>query len=228
MAIHCDPDEDASEALDRLLADVAALPRRDTPSLRGLRRARTAAWRDRSPGFILGIARGLQTRSAHRWLGYELIRHHRPTFRSLDDATLDGLSAGLDAWGVVDAFGRILSGPAWAQGLASDALIEAWAASDDRWLRRTALVSTVALNSPADGGRGDPDRTLAICRRLVDDRDDMVEKALSWALRVLSVRDAAAVRQFVEAQRPRLAARVKREVRNKLDTGLKAPRRPAP
>jgi 3-methyladenine DNA glycosylase AlkD len=78
---------------------------------------------------------------------------------------------------------------------------------------------------PADGGHGDPVRTLAICRRLVHDRDDMVEKALSWSLRALAARDRTAVEQFLAAENAALAARVKREVRNKLATGLKQPRK---
>jgi 3-methyladenine DNA glycosylase AlkD len=220
-----DHDRAAREGASALLAAAAALAVRDTPTLRRLRRAHTAKWRRETPDFIMGVARELQRRRAHRWLGYELIRNHRATFDLLTDRSLEDLSVGLDSWDSVDAFARILSGPAWARGLASDALIGSWARSADRWLRRTALVSTVALNTLPDGGRGDAERTLAVCGRLVGDRDDMVEKALSWALRALTVHDGAAVRQFLAAEDPRLGARVKREVRHKLETGLKNPRR---
>lgn len=40
-------------------------------------------------------------------------------------------------------------------------------------------------------------RTLKVCRVLAADRDDMVEKAMSWALRELSKRDRPAVEVFV-------------------------------
>ncbi len=63
---------------------------------------------------------------------------------------------------------------------------------------------------------------------LVDDRDDMVVKAMSWALRDLIARDAKAVRRFLTTYRGRLAARVVREVDNKLTTGVKNPRRRKP
>ena len=88
-----------------------------------------------------------------------------------------------------------------------------------------ALVSTVALNMRSHGGYGDAERTLAICRLLVEDYDDMVVKALSWALRELVGHDSKAVRAFLGEHEGVLAARVKREVRNKLRTGLKNPRR---
>jgi 3-methyladenine DNA glycosylase AlkD len=56
----------------------------------------------------------------------------------------------------------------------------------------------------------------------------MVEKALSWALRALAVRDAAAVRAFLAEREGLLAARVRREVGAKLRTGLKNPRKRLP
>ena len=60
---------------------------------------------------------------------------------------------------------------------------------------------------------------------LVGDYDDMVVKAMSWALRELVVHDADAVAEFLSEHEDVLAARVKREVRNKLTTGLKNTRR---
>ena len=125
----------------------------------------------------------------------------------------------------VDGFARILAGPAWLAGQVPDELIHKWAHSTDRWWRRAALVSTVALNMRSQGGMGDIPRTFAVCRLLVDDRDDMVVKAMSWALRALVVHDPDAVRGFLAEYKELLAARVKREVRNKLETGLKNPRR---
>jgi 3-methyladenine DNA glycosylase AlkD len=83
----------------------------------------------------------------------------------------------------------------------------------------------VPLNNKARGGSGDVQRTLMVCRLAVTDRDDMVVKALSWALRELSKRDSKSVKQFLSEHKKTLAARVVREVNNKLNTGLKNPRR---
>jgi 3-methyladenine DNA glycosylase AlkD len=60
---------------------------------------------------------------------------------------------------------------------------------------------------------------------LLADRDDMVVKAMSWALRELSKRDPRAVRQFLIDHRDQIALLVTREVGNKLATGLKNPKR---
>jgi 3-methyladenine DNA glycosylase AlkD len=53
----------------------------------------------------------------------------------------------------------------------------------------------------------------------------MVVKAMSWALRELSKRDPKAVQLFVTKHQAQLAPRVKREVANKLRTGLKTPKK---
>jgi 3-methyladenine DNA glycosylase AlkD len=124
----------------------------------------------------------------------------------------------------VDTFSLYLSGPAWRDHRVPDSLIRSWARSRDRWWRRAAVVSTVALNSKARGGTGDAKRTLMICEMLKADRDDMVEKAVSWALRELAKRDPSSAREFISAHKALLGARVVREVRNKLTTGLKNPR----
>lgn len=104
-------------------------------------------------------------------------------------------------------------------------MIHRWARSPDRWWRRAALVSTVALNVRSQGGPGDVARTLAVCCMLAADRDDMVYKALSWALRELVIHDREAVEAFLQERAGVLHPRVVREVRNKLTTGLKNPRR---
>ena len=94
-----------------------------------------------------------------------------------------------------------------------------------RWWRRTALVATTGLNVKTRGDHGDARRTFAVCEMLTDDHDDMVVKAMSWALRELVPWEPNAVERFLSSNEDRLAARVKREVRNKLRTGLKNPRK---
>jgi 3-methyladenine DNA glycosylase AlkD len=131
------------------------------------------------------------------------------------------LGRGIDSWGAVDPFAVYLAGPAWRERQVPDSLVHRWALSESRWWRRAALVSTVALNTKARGGSGDVARTIEVCRMLAGDHDDMVVKALSWALR----HDPDAVRQFLDEYNGLLAARVKREVRSKLKTGLKNPPR---
>ena len=170
---------------------------------------------------ILRIAHQM-LQTAPRFMAYELVQHHPAALASLDSRKLEALGRGIDSWDAVDCFSCYLAGPVWQSRQIPDGLIHGWAHSSDRWWRRAALVSTIALNCPARGGRGDTARTLRVCRTLTSDRDEMVVKALSWALRELAKRDPRAVRDFL-AREPGLAPRVIREVRNKLTTGLKNP-----
>jgi 3-methyladenine DNA glycosylase AlkD len=177
------------------------------------------------PEFVIEMVRELVHNYGYRGSAYELILFHKGAFRSLGEAELEDLGQGINSWWSVDSFARTLTGPAWRDRLVTDDLIHKWARSEDRWWRRAALVSTVALNVRSRGGKGDVPRTLEVCRMLVDDHDDTVVKAMSWALRELVVHDPQAVREFLAEHDDVLAARAKREVRNKLTTGLKNPRK---
>ena len=77
------------------------------------------------------------------------------------------------------------------------------------------------MNARSRGGTGDTKRTIMVCEKVVEDRDDMIVKALSWALRELSKSDKKAVAEFLEKYNEKLAGRVRREVHLKLETGRK-------
>jgi 3-methyladenine DNA glycosylase AlkD len=209
----------------QIAARLAALPAHDTQNVRLIRREFSARLKDESPALVVGLALQLVHRGDFkaRFIGYELVHHHRPALACLDAKQLEQLGHGIDSWAAVDTFACYLSGPAWREGQVPDRVIQRWAKSKDRWWRRAALASTVPLNNRARGGLGDAARTLGVCAMLVADRDDMVVKAMSWALRELAKRDAKAVRGFMKQHSGKLATRVVREVGNKLKTGLKNP-----
>ncbi len=191
---------------------------RNTAAVRAVRRKYSRALREASADVVLEIAGALHAKPGLRWISYELIRYHKAAFARVDVRLLEELGRGMNSWWSVDQFARILSGAAWAAGQVPDRTIARWARSKNLWWRRAALVSTVELS--------DDQRVLAICRVLAADREDLVVKALSWALRALARHDSAAVRAFVETHRAALAARVKREVGAKLtQSGSAAPRR---
>lgn len=198
------------------------LPSQRTADVRAIRREFSKRLAKAPAQTMINLA--LQLLPQHRFVAYELVSQHRAAMRSLGGAELEQFGQGLASWGDVDTFACYLTGPAWREQQAPDALIHRWAHSSNRWWRRTALVSTVPLNNKARGGRGDTARTLAVCHLLAGDPDDMVVKALSWALRELAKRNPQAVHEFLAEHNQILAARVKRKVQHKLTTGLKNPR----
>ena len=206
-----------------VVACISALADQKADAIRGVRREFSRRLAKAPSELVIRLALRLTRRRAAslRIVAYELVQHHKAAFASLNARLLEELGRGLDSWVAVDTFACYLSGPAWRERQISDASVRRWARSKDRWWRRAALVSTVPLNSKARGGTGDAIRTVDICAMLVKDRDDMVVKALSWALRELAKRDPQSVRGFLTEHEHELAPRVLREVNNKLVSGLK-------
>jgi len=212
---------DASEMVSEIERELSQLDPRDAHNMRTVRKKYSGLLKSAEGEYVLALASKIPIND--RWLGFELITNQKDAFGELDGRTVEAIGKGISSWWTVDAFARLLSGPAWLAGKIPDRLVERWARSEDRWWRRAALVSTVALNTKSAGGRGDSPRTLRICRMLAGDRDETVVKALSWALRALAGHDANGVKEFLEENE--VAALVKREVRNKLVTGLKNPKK---
>lgn len=214
------------EFVAEVRGDLARQPERTVPALRELRRGMSRRLRAVPGRTVLAAAEALVAKpdACPRWFAFELVHHHNAAMAALTPASLNRLAKGLGAWHEVDPYGLYLLGPAWREGRVADDWIASWTTSRDRWRRRAALVATIALNSAARGGTGDVARTLEICDRLVEDRDDMVVKALSWALRALAVRQPVAVAEYLARHGDDIAARVRREVGNKLDHGVKSGR----
>ena len=213
------PDKFAAKCINEL----KALPEMKTAPMRKLRREYSKMLRSEEASYVLEVAQWILKSGKHGWIAYEFIHDHRDAFYSLDREKLEELGQGMNSWSSVDSFSRTLSGPAWRAGIISKDTIIDWAESQNRWWKRAALVSTVAMNVRSRGGTGDVSNTLAICEMFIEDRDDMVVKTLSWALRELIVHNPIEVEKFICAHDDVLVARVKREVRNKLETGHKNP-----
>ena len=215
---------DAAAIAQEFRGRIDELPVRKVPLIRPVRREFSKRIARAEPPQVLELARHMIALDLRGW-AYEVVHFHRPTLRSLDAATIECLGKGIAGWASVDTLGAQLAGPAWVNGQIAEEDVHRWARSPDRWWRRTALVATTGLNVKSRGGRGDAHRTLAVCEMLAGDHDDMVVKAMSWALRELVPWDPDAVGRFLSEHEDQLAARIKREVRNKIRTGLKNPRR---
>jgi len=192
------------------------------PDIRRIARAHAKTLE--SPERVLAVAQALATGGTleGRQAGHELLAARKDAAPLLDRATLQALGRGNDNWASVDSLATSLVGRAWLDGRLDDATLLDWAASDDRWWRRTALAATVCLNLASRGGSGDAPRTLAICRAALSrEVDPMLGKALSWALRSVIPHAPDQVQRFVEEHEERLPAAAKREIRTKLETGRK-------
>jgi hypothetical protein len=136
---------DARALAAKIGAEIRALPRRSAPDVRTIRKLYSQRIKDAEPGFILQVAGELAWTYGYRSVPYELILYHKGADCNLEETLVTEHGRGIDSWGAVDSYARLLSGPARRDGLVSDQLIHTWARSQDRWWRRVALVSTVAV-----------------------------------------------------------------------------------
>lgn len=154
-------------------------------------------------------------------LALEFIGKDKKALKALTKKDVSDLAIHLDNWVTVDCYSAYILGYAWREGIVQTEHILKWYDSEDFWRKRCALVATIALNQKARGGKGDPERTLKICKLAVEDHHDMISKALSWTLRELSKSHPDPVIEFMDKYRNRLHKRVIREVTHKLEKGTK-------
>ncbi|MFE3985404.1 DNA alkylation repair protein [Nocardia tengchongensis] len=96
-------------------------------------------------------------------------------------------------WDLVDASAEFILGP-WLLERPRD-LLDEFAAGDSLWERRVALLTTFAFIKQGDTGT-----TLELCERLLDDRRDLIQKAVGWMLREIGKRvDPAILAGFLDA-----------------------------
>jgi len=154
-------------------------------------------------------------------LAYELLSKNKNALGLLKLSDLEELGKNMDNWATTDYFSVAISGWAWRENQITDADILNWLETGNLWWRRAAIVSTVALNLKSRGGKSDAKRTLMICEKVINNREPLIVKALSWALRELSKSDKPAVEKFMEKYDSQMAGLAKREIYTKLETGRK-------
>src|SRR5664279_2198763 len=142
------PSPDADQLAREINSQLVALSSRTAEGMRAVRRQYSPRLALATSAFVIRLALRLlgQSDPLCRYLAYELISHHRSAFESLGPDQLLKLGQGLDSWSTVDSFAYFLSGPTWREGRLPDAVVRDWTQSTDRWWRRAALVSTVALS----------------------------------------------------------------------------------
>lgn len=123
-----------------------------------------------------------------------------------DDARAEMVEFYLDAvrrgrvnnWDLVDASAEHIVGP-WL--LDRDrALLFELARADSLWERRVALLSTFTFIKA-----GESETTFALAEILLDDRRDLIQKALGWMLREVGKRvDRTALTGFLDRNAPRM------------------------
>jgi len=84
--------DDVKRVAAEIDAEMRALPVRNTPGERAVRRKYSQRLKRAQPEFVLDLARELVETYGYRGFPYELIQNHRAAFRSVGEATLEELA----------------------------------------------------------------------------------------------------------------------------------------
>lgn len=121
---------------------------------------------------------------------------------ALHVAYLDAVRAGrVNNWDLVDSSAEVLVGELLREaGRGDDPLLDELVASASLWQRRVGVLATFAFTKAGDGGP-----ILRLAPRLLDDREDLMHKAVGWMLRELGKRvDSGLLIGFLDEYAPRM------------------------
>jgi len=194
-----------------------------TPNLRKIARDWVAGHRKNPWPDTLGLIELLWCGPSQeeRALAILLLESHRRRIPELEWDHFDRWRHMSDNWGVTDGLGCVVFGP-WIKADLTARLerLTFLIGEPDVWSRRLALVATVPLNRGQ--GTAIPDLTLQLVDQVKHERDPMITKAVSWALRELTKTHRSRIVDYLEQNRRLLAPLAVRETENKLRTGLKS------
>lgn len=117
----------------------------------------------------------------------------------------------LDNWETCDQLATI-AGRHLQHGPSATDLLE-FAQSDGLWRRRFAVVMSLGQ---METGAASAEQVLGISELLLDDPEPIVQKAVAWAVRDVSVQDSEDAVRFIERNQQRLKPSTLREAVQKL------------
>ena len=120
-------------------------------------------------------------------------------------ATVETLVTTRSWWDTVDPLATRVTGGIVARHQTAVSTMDKWAADDNMWLARTAILHQLHFKEKTD-----TERLFGYCTALAEHKDFFIRKAIGWALRQYARTDPDAVREFVAAT-PHLSALSVRE-----------------
>jgi len=110
----------------------------------------------------------------------ELLAQHVSVLRSRDISLLERLLRESRTWAFVDVLAGSIVGPLFDRDPKLGSVLDRWAADDDFWIRRSALL---ALLGGLRRGNGDFDRFSRYADAMLEEKEFFVRKAIGWVLR---------------------------------------------
>jgi 3-methyladenine DNA glycosylase AlkD len=99
----------------------------------------------------------------------------------------------INNWDLVDLSAHYILGKAIYDGIQEKAILDTLAHSPVLWERRVSIISTFYFIH-----KGNIDDTLRLSKVLLSDKEDLMHKAIGWALREAWKKDAPRVEEFLQ------------------------------
>jgi len=115
-----------------------------------------------------------------RMVAVLLLEAFQPLLRSADMRLLERLIRESKTWAFVDELATAIVGPLVERSPKVLGVIDRWAADEDFWLRRSAML---ALLRPLRRGGGDFPRFARYADRMLEEREFFIRKSIGWVLR---------------------------------------------
>lgn len=164
---------------------------------------------------LLAWVDALWVRPVHesRFAAIELLRLHLRVLTRADLPLVERLIRESAGWVYVDTLAEKVAGVLMGRDPADFATADAWAADEDFWVRRAALLS---LLPGIRAGAPDLVRFDRHADAMLDEREFFIRKAIGWLLREIAKRDPAYVIAWTTAHRARMSGVTLREAIRRL------------
>jgi 3-methyladenine DNA glycosylase AlkD len=131
---------------------------------------------------LIGVVEALWTRPVHecRAAAVEILELESALLGPDDLALLERLIRESRTWALVDGLAASVAGPLVERHPELGATLDRWAADEDFWVRRSALL---ALLLPLRQGGGDFERFGRYADAMLEEREFFIRKAIGWVLR---------------------------------------------
>ena len=155
---------------------------------------------------LVAVSQALWARPVHecRMAAAELLTANGSLLDAADLVLLEGMLRTARTWALVDGLAASVVGGLVERHPELTATLDRWAADQDVWIRRSAML---ALLGPLRRGAGDFERFGRYAGQMLTEREFFIRKAIGWILRETAKRRPELVAQWL-APRVHLASGV--------------------
>ncbi len=149
-----------------------------------------------------------------------LLERRRALLDRRDLPWLIGLVRRSNTWAYVDWLAVEVIGDVISREPAGLRLLPRWAADDNFWVRRTALL---AQHDALKAGGGDFALFARLASGMLEEREFFIRKAIGWVLREVSKKRPALVYEFLRTKRKHVSGLTMREASKYLPAAKRRP-----